>query len=41
MCGLTGYWGSKPGSHSIAERMASRIRSRGPDDGGIWIDDKA
>ena len=42
MCGITGYW-QKNGStdRAIAERMALRIRHRGPDDAGVWIDEAA
>ncbi len=37
MCGITGFWGSTPDA-AIVERMALRIKSRGPDDAGVWID---
>lgn len=40
MCGLVGYWSNTNRlSLSVAERMASQIKSRGPDDSGIWGDD--
>ena len=38
MCGITGFWGdSLP--LGIAERMANRLFSRGPDDTGFWEDE--
>jgi asparagine synthase (glutamine-hydrolysing) len=37
MCGITGYWSLKQPDFRIAERMASRIESRGPDDAGVWV----
>jgi asparagine synthase (glutamine-hydrolysing) len=45
MCGLTGFW--QPGNFSadaaqaVAEEMAGRIAHRGPDDAGVWIDERA
>ena len=41
MCGLTGFWAR--GQHAAdmevtAVAMADRIRHRGPDDDGVWID---
>ncbi|WP_163560403.1 asparagine synthase (glutamine-hydrolyzing) [Halomonas sp. NO4] len=41
MCGLAGFWGESRSALSIAERMASSIESRGPDDSGAWFDDSA
>lgn len=41
MCGIAGYWGGVPAETSIAERMARRIETRGPDDTGVWTDDGA
>jgi asparagine synthase (glutamine-hydrolysing) len=39
MCGITGFWGKgHKEDKRIAERMAQRIRSRGPDDAGVWTD---
>ena len=41
MCGLTGFWTRSPGSvdsSAIAAAMADRLRHRGPDDGGVWVD---
>lgn len=37
MCGIAGFWG---GNHApaLAERMAARLESRGPDDAGVWAD---
>jgi len=40
MCGITGFWGGAPEA-GIAERMARRIKTRGPDDAGVWTDDVA
>lgn len=44
MCGITGFWQpnnfSAGATHSIAEKMADRIAHRGPDDTGVWIDEK-
>jgi asparagine synthase (glutamine-hydrolysing) len=41
MCGIVGYWNSRgPALANIVEQMASRIRHRGPDDAGIWVDDQ-
>jgi asparagine synthase (glutamine-hydrolysing) len=41
MCGLTGFW-VPGGSHGdlalVAGAMAERIRHRGPDDSGAWVD---
>jgi asparagine synthase (glutamine-hydrolysing) len=42
MCGLTGFW--QPGgfaadaARALALSMAQRIRHRGPDDEGVWVD---
>lgn len=38
MCGITGFWGGVIREPGIAERMALRIESRGPDDAGVWTD---
>lgn len=38
MCGIAGYLSPEPHDSSIAERMASQIQSRGPDDAGVWLD---
>lgn len=40
MCGVTGFWGGSP-DPAIAERMSRRIKTRGPDDAGVWTDDTA
>jgi asparagine synthase (glutamine-hydrolysing) len=40
MCGIAGFWGSAPEA-AIAERMAARLESRGPDDSGVWTDGPA
>ena len=46
MCGIAGFIGlNEQGNHAllaqIAEKMASTIRHRGPDDSGIWVDSNA
>ncbi len=42
MCGITGFWQSGNFSidtaKAVAEKMASRIIHRGPDDFGTWVD---
>ncbi len=42
MCGLTGFQTIRGGSPdeltATAARMADRIRHRGPDDSGVWVD---
>jgi asparagine synthase (glutamine-hydrolysing) len=37
MCGIAGFWGG-PTNPAIAERMAARLETRGPDDAGVWTD---
>jgi asparagine synthase (glutamine-hydrolysing) len=37
MCGRAGFWGG-PAEPAVAERMASRLETRGPDDSGVWTD---
>lgn len=39
MCGLVGFWGGGQVDTSVAERMAHRIATRGPDDAGVWTDE--
>ncbi len=44
MCGLAGFWstdGDRREFAHIATRMADRIRHRGPDDSGTWLDENA
>lgn len=41
MCGIVGYWGGGSVDAAIAQRMAARIASRGPDDFGVWVDKAA
>jgi asparagine synthase (glutamine-hydrolysing) len=36
MCGITGFWGGSRCEPAIAEQMAQRIKTRGPDDAGVW-----
>lgn len=39
MCGITGFWGGTAPSAAIAESMACCIKTRGPDDAGVWLDE--
>ncbi|MFN4067772.1 MAG: asparagine synthase (glutamine-hydrolyzing) [Thermosynechococcus sp.] len=42
MCGIAGLWASDLNQQeisSIVERMANTLTHRGPDDGGIWVDE--
>lgn len=42
MCGITGFLGiSSRGSAVVADRMASALYHRGPDDSGVWVDEPA
>lgn len=45
MCGLTGFFQLRgPNSDdlvAIAQRMADTLVHRGPDDGGVWVDEEA
>ena len=42
MCGICGFWQSETGNlAAIARRMSTEIRHRGPDDSGVWTDEKA
>ena len=44
MCGLTGFLaanGTVGSSAAVATAMADRIRHRGPDDSGVWVDEEA
>ena len=41
MCGITGFWAAEyRDGAAIAGRMAQQIVSRGPDDCGVWTDEK-
>ena len=40
MCGIVGFWGATS-SFELAERMASCLHHRGPDDDGAWNEDGA
>ena len=43
MCGLVGVLGGRHATiemRPLLERMAGAIRHRGPDDGGVWIDEE-
>lgn len=41
MCGITGFWCNGSPAPAIAEKMARRIKARGPDDAGVWTDETA
>ena len=41
MCGLAGFWSRQAPDAAVAERMATRLISRGPDDAGAWLDEGA
>ena len=46
MCGIIGIWdtcldSTKEESFAIANEMANSIKSRGPDDNGVWVDSKS
>ena len=45
MCGITGFWQlndfAAEGARVTATQMAEKIAYRGPDDCGVWLDDKA
>lgn len=45
MCGFAGVWSSRPCSAEAlaqqADGMAERLRHRGPDDRGVWVDPDA
>jgi len=44
MCGITGFWQPvdflHDTAHAVAVNMAEKIIHRGPDDCGVWIDDR-
>ncbi|MQM37964.1 Asparagine synthetase [glutamine-hydrolyzing] 1 [wastewater metagenome] len=41
MCGIIGFWAGPAPEQQVAERMAARLESRGPDDAGAWTDGSA
>lgn len=41
MCGITGFWQQSNVDKQVAEHMASKIESRGPDDFGVWHSENA
>jgi asparagine synthase (glutamine-hydrolysing) len=46
MCGIAGFMDASPSSsgdslQAVAERMATSLRHRGPDDAGVWVDAEA
>ena len=40
MCGIVGYWDKRGADKSVVGRMAMRIRHRGPDDAGVWLNEE-
>ncbi len=40
MCGIVGYWGKDSADKLTIERMAMRIKHRGPDDAGVWLNEE-
>jgi len=40
MCGIAGCWNKSGADASIVERMAKQIQHRGPDDAGVWLNEK-
>ena len=41
MCGIAGFWSAgqrMDGAEALATAMADRLRHRGPDDAGTWVD---
>ncbi|HEY4013130.1 MAG TPA: asparagine synthase (glutamine-hydrolyzing) [Polyangiaceae bacterium] len=45
MCGIAGIWSFRGGTHAelsaTAQRMATALAHRGPDDAGVWVDPSA
>ena len=42
MCGIAGLWTQREADlEHVVLRMADRLRHRGPDDGGVWLDRSA
>ena len=41
MCGLAGFWSRQAPDAAVAERMATRLISRGPGDAGAWLEEGA
>lgn len=41
MCGIVGFWRGNRVEQAVAERMARRLETRGPDDAGAWLDREA
>jgi asparagine synthase (glutamine-hydrolysing) len=37
MCGLVGYWDKHGADNNIVRQMALRIKHRGPDGAGVWL----
>lgn len=40
MCGIVGYWDKRGADEPVVERMAMRIKHRGPDDAGVWLNEE-
>jgi asparagine synthase (glutamine-hydrolysing) len=41
MCGIAGYWREAKSQRDLAVKMAQAIETRGPDDSGSWLDERA
>src|SRR5260221_14010158 len=44
MCGIAGFFALLPrplAPRGVLERMVEAVRHRGPDDGGVYLDDRA
>ncbi|MDH5256638.1 MAG: asparagine synthase (glutamine-hydrolyzing) [Gammaproteobacteria bacterium] len=37
MCGIVGYWDKRGADAAVVEKMALRLKHRGPDDSGVWL----
>jgi asparagine synthase (glutamine-hydrolysing) len=40
MCGITGFWGKSSDVSAQVDQMSACLVHRGPDDGGVWSDEK-
>ena len=41
MCGIAGFVGASSNPYACLDRMIQKINHRGPDDKGIWHDEKS
>ena len=41
MCGIAGLVSPRGVDRALAERFAGALRHRGPDDGGLWVDERS